>query len=291
MENNVSLQDRFYPIRTSLPSCILFPESNGNHFELKPQFINTLPRFHGLESEDAYLFIREFEEVCQMMRISQLTEDAVRLRFIPFALKDLAKKWLYNLPISSISSWDDFVKVFLKKFYPIHKTALMRKNIMQFKQEPNEPFWKYLERFKDLLALCPHHGIEKWRLCQIIYDGLDYQTKTLLESMCQGEFLKKDENQGWDLFEALAEKTIQWESCPDKPTSTTSRTGMHSIESSIAAEAKITQLMKRIELLESREPTTVNQVNPPPAVNPGCTYCHDLTHLFEECPVYQSQMY
>ena len=140
MTNNVSLQDRFYPIRTSLPSCILLPEPNGNHFELKPQFINTLPRFHGLESEDAYIFIREFEEVCQMMRISQLTEDAVRLRFIPFALKDLAKKWLYNLPVSSISSWDDFVKVFLKKFYPIHKTALMRKNIMQFKQESHEPF-------------------------------------------------------------------------------------------------------------------------------------------------------
>ena len=69
MENNVSLQDRFYPIRTSLPSCILLPVTNGNHFELKPQFINTLPRFHGLESEDAYFFIREFEEVCLMMRI------------------------------------------------------------------------------------------------------------------------------------------------------------------------------------------------------------------------------
>ena len=160
------------------------PATNGNNFELKPQFINTLPRFHGLESEDAYFFIREFEEVCVMMRISQLTEDAVRLRFIPFALKDITKKWLYNLPASSISSWDDFVKVFLKKFYPIHKTALMRKNIMQFKQESNEPFWKYFERFKDLLALCPHHGIEKWRQCQIIYDGLDYQTKTLLETMC-----------------------------------------------------------------------------------------------------------
>jgi len=133
MINNVSLQDKFYPIRTSLPSCILLPTTNGNNFELKPQFINTLPRFHGLESEDAYFFIREFEEVCLMMRISQLTEDAVRLRFIPFALKDIAKKWLYNLPVSSISSWDDFVKVFLKKFYHIHKTALMRKNIMQFK--------------------------------------------------------------------------------------------------------------------------------------------------------------
>ena len=70
MANNISLQDKFYPIRTSLPSCILLPVTNGNNFELKPQFINTLPRFHGLESEDAYFFIREFEEVCVMMRIS-----------------------------------------------------------------------------------------------------------------------------------------------------------------------------------------------------------------------------
>ena len=123
MANPISLQDKFYPIRTSLPSCILVPEANGNNFELKPQFINTLPRFHGLESEDTYFFIREFEEVCLMMRIPQLGEDAIRLRFILFTLKDIAKKWLYNLPASFISTWDEFVKVFLKKFYPIHKNG------------------------------------------------------------------------------------------------------------------------------------------------------------------------
>jgi len=44
--------------------------------------------------------------------------------------KDLAKKWLYSLVNNSITSWDDFAKVFLKKFYPIHKTALIRKNIV-----------------------------------------------------------------------------------------------------------------------------------------------------------------
>ena len=143
MANHTSLQDK--STQFGLPSCILLPEANGNNFELKPQFINTLPRFHGLESEDTYFFICEFEEVCLMMRISQLGKDVVRLRFIPFALKDMAKKWLYNLPVSSISSWDDFVKAFLKKFYPINKMALIRKNIMQFKQETSEPFWKYFE--------------------------------------------------------------------------------------------------------------------------------------------------
>ena len=131
-----------------------------------------------------------------MMRIPHLGDDVVRLRFILFSLKYLAKKWLYSLAVHSVTTWDDFDKAFLKKFYPIHKTALIRKNIMQFKQEPSEPFWRYFEQFKDFLAQYSHHGMEKWRQCQILYDSLDYQTKILLEMMCQGRFLQKDENKG-----------------------------------------------------------------------------------------------
>ena len=48
-----SPQDRFYPIGISLPSYIQLPSVGDNNFELKSQFINTLPKFHGLESEDA----------------------------------------------------------------------------------------------------------------------------------------------------------------------------------------------------------------------------------------------
>ena len=77
-----------------------------------------------------------------MMRIPQLGDNAVRLCFIPFFLKDLPKKRLYSLAADSVTIWDDFVKAFLKKFYPIHKIALIRKNIMQFRQEPSEPFWR-----------------------------------------------------------------------------------------------------------------------------------------------------
>jgi len=45
-----SLYDRFYSISTSLSSCIKLSEANGNNFELKLQFIITLPKFNGLES-------------------------------------------------------------------------------------------------------------------------------------------------------------------------------------------------------------------------------------------------
>ena len=65
MAQTPSLQDRFYPIRTSLPSCIQLPDEDVDQFELKSQYINTLLKFHGFKSEDAYFFIREFEEVCQ----------------------------------------------------------------------------------------------------------------------------------------------------------------------------------------------------------------------------------
>ena len=92
MTQTISLQDISYPIRTSLPYCIQLPEADSDKFEFKPQFINTLPKYHGLESEDAYLFIREFEEVCVMMKIPQLSDDTIKLCFVPFAFKDVAKR-------------------------------------------------------------------------------------------------------------------------------------------------------------------------------------------------------
>ena len=83
--------------------------------------------------------------------------------------------------------------------------------------------------------------------------------------MCQGRFLEKDENEGWGLYENLAEKTIEWE-----PTSETSRNsnsisskgGLHSIESFIANEAKLANLARRLEALETKEQSPVNQVSP-----------------------------
>ena len=53
----------------------------------------------------------------------------VRLKFIPFALKDDTKKWMYSLPANAITNWDGFVRVFLRKYFPNSKTVKLRNEI------------------------------------------------------------------------------------------------------------------------------------------------------------------
>jgi len=132
------------------------------------------------------------------------------------ALKDSTKKWMHSLPANSISTWDGFARVFLRKYFPNGKTVKLRNEINHFVQLERESFWKCFERFKLLLAQCPHHGLERWRLSQIIYEGLDQSTRTMDESMCQGGFLNKSETEAWEFMEELAEKTLQWETTRDE---------------------------------------------------------------------------
>ena len=64
---------------------------------------------------DAYLFLQEFKEVCPMMCYPNVSIDIVQLKFIPFTLKDYAKKWMYSLLANSITNCDGFVQLILQK--------------------------------------------------------------------------------------------------------------------------------------------------------------------------------
>ncbi|XP_063942447.1 uncharacterized protein LOC135150236 [Daucus carota subsp. sativus] len=278
----LSLKDRCYPSRSVQPSCITLPPVNGNNFEIKAHHISMLPKFLGSEGEDPYLFIQEFEEVCGLQKLQQLSEDSIRLRLINFALKENAKKWLYSLPVNSISTWEGFVVMFLKKYFPNHKTTRITNEINQFHQRENESFWKFFDRFKNLLSQCPHHGIEKWRLCKIVYEALDSQTTALLESMYQGKFMEKDEDQGWEFFEDLAEKTMLWESTrePKKSIEASSSRGLHSIGNNVATDAKLATLTKRLEALESHSgPSSMHMFPNYNASHPEIQQSHDFEQV------------
>ncbi|PON51806.1 hypothetical protein PanWU01x14_213760 [Parasponia andersonii] len=106
-----TLRDHMNPTRIGAPSCLVFPP-DASHFNFKPGIIQLLPTFHGLDSENLYLHLREFEEVCNTYNDQNCSMNTIRLKLFPFSLKDKAKTWLQNLRLGFIGSWNEMQQQF-----------------------------------------------------------------------------------------------------------------------------------------------------------------------------------
>ena len=131
------------------------------------------------------------------------------LEFIWFGLKDDAKRWMYGIKVGSIESWDPFIDIFLMRYFPLARPLDSGMKSSFFVQLEHETFWKCMNRFKALLTQCPHHGLERWNLCPIAYEGLDVGTTTLVESISGREFLYKNVNEARDFLEDLSDQTYE----------------------------------------------------------------------------------
>ena len=114
---------------------IVAPTIANNNFEIKPSIIHMVQnnQFGGLQGEDPYAHILTFLNVCATFKINGVTDDAIRLRLFPFSVKDKAQLWLVSLPSESITTWDQLKQAFLHKYFPPHKTAKFRNEIITLK--------------------------------------------------------------------------------------------------------------------------------------------------------------
>jgi len=82
-------------------------------------------------------------------------------------------------------------QAFLAKFFPHSKTARLRDQIIRFTQRDEESLYNVWERFKEILRLCPHHGLEKWLIIHTFYNGLLFTTKMNVDAAAGGTFMNK----------------------------------------------------------------------------------------------------
>ena len=104
--NRKTLMEYAQPSIDGTVSCIRKPAVQANNFELKPSYVNMIQnsvQFHGLPSEDPNLHIAYFLDICDMFRVIDVPDDAIRLRLFPISLKDRDREWLNSLPVGSIS--------------------------------------------------------------------------------------------------------------------------------------------------------------------------------------------
>ncbi|XP_057771116.1 uncharacterized protein LOC130990905 [Salvia miltiorrhiza] len=133
--------------RSNLPLCIVLPAINGNA-EIRPGFIQVLPKFGDLPGESAHKHLAEFDLVCSTLRPHGFTENNLRLLTFSHTLQGRGRDWLFDLPPGSIRTWGDLEEQFLRKFFPESRAANLRMAISSIKQKKAESLADYWERFQ-----------------------------------------------------------------------------------------------------------------------------------------------
>ena len=281
-----SMRDQIHPPRVSAISCIV---PHAEDVVVRPYLVPLLPTFHGIENENPYTHIRDFEQVCTTFKEGEIDMELLKLKAFPLNLKDEAKIWLNFLRPRTIRNWVKLQTEFLKKFFSSHKTNNLKRQIYTFAAHDNEKFYQCWERYMETISACPHHGFDTWMLVNHFYDGMSPSMKQLLETMCGGDFLSKNLDEAMDFLNYVVETSKAWdepnlrEADRMRPLAN-QRGGMYLLSKDMEMKAKLSTLARRLEELEMRNQHEVRTVTEASMPNQPCFNCQSTEHQGEHYP-------
>ena len=270
-----TMRDHIHPPRVSTPSCIIPPAED---VAVRLYLVPLLPTYHGMENENPYTHIRDFEEVCTTFKEGMMDMDFLKLKAFPLTLKDKAKIWINSLRPRTIRNWAELQAEFLKKFFSTHKTNNLKRQIYTIAAHDGERFYQCWERFMETIDACPHHGFDTWMLVNHFYDGMSPPMKQLLETMCGGNFLSKHPDEAMDFLNYVAETSKAWDE--PRPTETegsrhSSYQGesIHTLSEDTLMREKSTILTRRLDEMEMTNQHKMHSVNELSTSQPSCYNC------------------
>ncbi|CAJ2633397.1 unnamed protein product [Trifolium pratense] len=254
-------------------NSIAAPAIEANNFELKPSLLSAVQQnqFSGNPTDDPNLHLSIFLQYADTVKANGVSPDAIRLRLFPFSF------WLQSLPSNSVTSWDELKKVFLARYFPPSKTAMLRSQINGFKQKDNESLFEAWERYKDMIRLCPYHGLENWLIIHTFYNGLLYNTRMTIDAAAGGALMDKPYNQAYQLIESMAQNHYQWgneRTTVEKPQM---KGGMYEVNELDLVKAKLEALTQKMESMTTTPLATVA------ATISNCELCGIQGHTIAEC--------
>ena len=83
-----SMRDHIHPPRVSAPSYIMPPAED---VAVRPYLVPLLQTFHGMENENPYTHIQDFEKVCITFKEGVTVMDLMKLKEFPLTIKDKSK--------------------------------------------------------------------------------------------------------------------------------------------------------------------------------------------------------
>ncbi|KAG9444801.1 hypothetical protein H6P81_016141 [Aristolochia fimbriata] len=192
-----------------------------------PNTHRTIYQFSGLANEDPNEHLERFLDLCATFKYDGVSDDAIRLRLFEFTFAGRAKTWLNTLRTGSIATWEDLQKKFLGKYFSPAKTIKLRK-----------------ERFNGLLKRCPNHKIELWSQIEIFYNGLNINTRSMIDAASGGSISKKTPEEVHELIEEIAANMYQYL----LERSSKKAAGIYKMDSSTTTQAQLEALQQQVAL-------------------------------------------
>ena len=280
-----TMRDHIHPPRVSAPSCIIPP---ADDVAVRPYLVPLLPTYHGMENENPYTHLRDFEEVCTTFKEGMMDMDLLKLKAFPLTLKDKAKIWLNSLRPRTIRNWAELQAEFRKKFFSAHKTNNLKRQIYTFAAHDGERFYQCWERFMETISACPHHRFDTWMLVNHFYGGMSPAMWQLLETMCGGDFLSNHPDEAMDFLNYVAETSKGWDEPNPREMERSrppvnQRGGMYALTNEMEMKARLSTLARKVEELEGKQLHEVQAVTDNTAQSNTCTNFQPPAHPTEQC--------
>ena len=112
----------------------------ASSYDLRPGFIAMVREqaFLGLDYENPYHHLREFEQLCACLTISGMSQETFRWKLFPFSLDERAKQWYAHNIGKVAGDWEELRNRFCLAFFPISRIVALQQEIPNFQQKEKE---------------------------------------------------------------------------------------------------------------------------------------------------------
>ena len=96
-----------------------------------------------------------------------------------------------------------------------------------------------------MIRRCPHHGLPEWLQVQTFYNGLNPQTRTVIDAAAGGALMGKSASEAFNLLEVMASNNYQW---PNER-ATKKAVGLYEINGFSALTTKVESLSRKLDTI------------------------------------------
>jgi hypothetical protein len=147
--------------------------------------------FRGVEMDNPYRHIQCLTTLCNTVRQEGVPDDWFKWNLFPYSLVDEAMKWYSFASFEVEGNWNQLIKQFCAKFFPISKIQHIRMQVINFKLGEEQGIDQVWNRFNELVEQGPTLGFPGDVLLHTFFFSLTPSCMEYVQMCAGGDLMEK----------------------------------------------------------------------------------------------------